>query len=138
MFYIVYVSAAVRRFTPAELVELLEQSRQNNSRLEVTGMMLYKDGDFMQVLEGEEPVVRKLMATIDADPRHTGVIKLIHGNIEQRQFSDWSMGFRDLNSPEAQSAEGYSAFLNTPLTGAEFAANPSKAHRLLLSFKRTM
>jgi hypothetical protein len=138
VFYIAYVSAAVRRFSKSELVELLEQSRQKNTRLGLTGMLLYKDGDFMQVLEGDEPVVREAMATIERDPRHTHFMPLIHGNIEERQFSEWSMGFRDLNSPEVRSASGYSAFLNTPLTDAEFVADPGKAHRLLLSFKSTM
>ena len=48
------------------------------------------------------------------------------------------MGFRDLNSAEVRSLPGYSEFLNTPLTGKEFAADPSRAHKLLLTFKKSM
>ena len=60
MFHLVYVSSAVRPFSKSELVELLNVTRDNNSRLGVTGMLLYRDGNFMQVLEGGEPVVRAL------------------------------------------------------------------------------
>ena len=138
MHYDLYVSSATRPFSKAELVELLERSRLNNTRLGLTGMLLYKDGNFMQVLEGEESETQRLMAAIERDPRHTGFVRLIRGETEDRQFPDWSMGFRDLSSPDVSSLEGYSEFLNTPLTGAEFAADPSKAQRLLLMFKRTM
>jgi hypothetical protein len=104
MFQLVYVSAAVRPLSKSELGELLAQSRKNNSRLGLTGMLLYKDGDFMQVLEGEEQVVRDMMSTIARDPRHSGILVLIQGDTSQHPFAEWSMGFRDLNSPEARSA----------------------------------
>ncbi|MDP9457949.1 MAG: hypothetical protein M3Q60_19755 [Actinomycetota bacterium] len=48
------------------------------------------------------------------------------------------MGFRDLESEEARSNPAYSEFLNTPLTGKEFSANPSRSQKLLLSFKKSM
>jgi hypothetical protein len=63
---------------------------------------------------------------------------LQQGFSEGRQFPDWSMGFRDLDSPDARSEPGYSGFLNAPLTGREFSADPSRAQKLLLTFKRTM
>ncbi len=60
MFSLTYVSSAVRPFAEDELADLLAVSRQNNARLGITGMLLYKDGNFMQVLEGEEAEVRTL------------------------------------------------------------------------------
>ena len=92
----------------------------------------------MQVLEGEEGAVRSLYEKIRDDPRHGGEITLQQGFVEERQFADWSMGFRDLDSPEVRSTPGYSEFLNTPLTGDEFSDDPSRAQKLLLTFKRTM
>jgi hypothetical protein len=58
--------------------------------------------------------------------------------IKQRQFTDWSMAFQDLNLPKEQKLPGYSEFLNTPLTGAELASHPSRCEKLLLLFKENI
>ncbi len=138
MFFLVYISSATQPFSVDDLSTLLAVSRKNNAELGITGMLLYKDGNFMQVLEGDEGAVRGLYARIEADPRHDGEITLQQGFAEGRQFPDWSMGFRDLNSPEESSSPGYSEFLNVPLTGQEFSGDASRAQKLLLTFKRTM
>lgn len=138
VFFLVYVSSATLQFSGEDLRALLATCRENNAELGVTGMLLYKDGNFMQVIEGDEEAVRGLYARIEADPRHGGEITLQQGFTERRQFPDWSMGFRDLNAPEERSTSGYSEFLNAPLTGREFSGDPSRAQKLLLTFKRTM
>lgn len=135
MFFLVYTSSAVTPFSQAELLDLLAESRRNNADLGVTGMLLYRDGNFMQVLEGEEAAVRKIFSIIMDDRRHRGIIILLQGQREERHFPEWSMGFRDLNSPEVRATPGFSTFLNTPLTGEEFSADPSRCQRLLLAFK---
>ena len=138
MISLIYVSSAVEPFSKAELLTLLETSRRNNALINVTGMLLYKDGNFMQVIEGEEADIRKLQTRISLNPRHNGLITLLEQSIEQRQFSDWSMGFKDLSDPGLRSVPGYSEFLSRPLTSAEFASNPSRAQKLLLTFKQRM
>ena len=138
MFSLVYVSSATLPFSGEDLRALLATCRKNNAALGITGMLLYKDGNFMQVLEGDEGAVRGLYARIEADSRHRGEITLQEGFTEGRQFPDWSMGFRDLNAPEERSTPGYSEFLNAPLTGREFSGDPSRAQKLLLTFKRSM
>ena len=52
----------------------------------------------MQVLEGEESVVRRLYRTIRKDVRHHEVVSLVAKSISTRQFPDWSMGFRRIKS----------------------------------------
>ena len=138
MISLIYVSSAVEPFSSAELLSLLETSRRNNALLNVTGMLLYKDGNFMQVIEGEEPAIRKLHTKISLNPRHDGLITLLEKPIKQRQFSDWSMGFKDLSDRRLRDTPGYSEFLTAPLTSAEFTANPSRAQKLLLTFKQRM
>jgi hypothetical protein len=138
MFFLVYVSSAVKLFSKSALVDLLNQSREKNYRLAITGMLLYKDGNFMQVLEGDETAVRGLHATIARDPRHRGVTTILEGPLADRSFPDWSMGFRDLNSPEVLQLPGFNEFLNTRLSEAEFSNNPSACQKLLLMFKRYM
>ena len=138
MISLIYVSSAVEPFSKEELLTLLETSRRNNALLNVTGMLLYKDGNFMQVIEGEEPAIRKLHTKISLNPRHDGLITLLETPIERRQFTEWSMGFKDLSDPSLRETPGYSEFLTTPLTSPEFSANPSRAQKLLLTFKQRM
>ena len=64
MFSLVYVSAAVTWFSDRELRGLLAQCRLSNAQTGITGMLLYKDGNFMQTLEGDERTVRALEARI--------------------------------------------------------------------------
>lgn len=138
MFFNVYVSSAIKLFSQSELLDLLAKSRGNNAKLGITGMLLYKDGNFMQALEGEEIAVRALYTKIGRDPRHRGMITILEGPLEERQFMNWSMGFCDLNSAAVLSTPGYSEFLNTPLTGEEYSSDPTRSQKLLMMFKENM
>ena len=136
--FLVYVSSATTAFSRAELDDILEISRRNNASLDVSGMLLYKDGNLMQVLEGEESTVRSLYSRIAQDPRHRGLMVLLEGPREEREYAGWTMAFRDLESPESRAVPGYSQFLNTPLDSPELVEDPSRCQRLLATFKRTM
>jgi hypothetical protein len=137
MFHVIYVSSAVKLFSRPELHELLAVCVRNNTRIEVTGMLLHKEGNFMQVLEGEEATVRRLQKTIESDRRHR-VRELLSGTLPERNFSSWAMGFRDLTAAGSDAAPGFSQFLNTPLTAGEFSRDRSRAHQLLLTFKKAI
>ena len=136
MFYIVYVSVVAENISKDDLLDILAKSRRANADAGITGMLLYKDGNFMQALEGEEAAVRDLYARIRRDPRHLGIVTLVEGERQDRCFGDWSMGFQDLSAPEAREVSGYSEFLNTPLTAEEFSKDPGQCERLLWAFKR--
>jgi hypothetical protein len=138
MFFSIYASSAVDLFSEKELLELLEVSRRNNHAIGVTGMLLYKDGNFMQILEGEKEKVVPLLEKIKLDPRHTGVITLLQQENAQREFSEWAMGFKKLGPEEVANVPGYSDFLNVPLNSEQFVRNPSQSLRLLLNFKKMM
>lgn len=138
MYSLTYASSASNLLTKEQLTAILETARERNRAAQITGMLLYKDGNFMQVLEGEEATVRGLLQKICSDPRHKGVLILLAGDVAERSFPDWSMGFRDLRSPELNHMPGFSDFMNTSLASEEFRANPSRARKLLLSFKRRM
>jgi hypothetical protein len=135
VFSLVYASSAVKPFTQSQLLDLLAESREKNERLGITGLLLYKDGNFMQALEGEEGPVRSLFAKISADPRHRGCLELLEGHVSARQFPNCSMGFKDLKSREVLRIPDYNEFLNSPLTGKEFAADPARCQKFLLVFK---
>ena len=121
-----------------ELVSLLERWRLKNTAAGITGMLLYKGGNLMQAMEGEEETVRRLYDTIRHDPRHCGVLMLTEYMITERQFGEWSMGFRNLSDLSLRELPGYNEFLNVPLNDADFAARPSRARRLLATFRQKM
>jgi hypothetical protein len=138
MFFAVYVSSAVQLFNDEGLTALLKESRENNARASVTGMLLYRDGNFMQFLEGPKDKVCALLERIKLDPRHRGMIVLLQQDHADREFSEWSMGFQRLNGEKMPEVPGYSDFLDLPLTSDEFLMHPSKSLSLLLSFRKNM
>lgn len=138
MFHIVYASSATEPFSESALKTLLEKARLRNQTLGLTGMLLYKDGNFMQTLEGEEEAVTKLLASIAKDPRHKGVLVLLRRTSKERIFPDWTMGYRNLADPDFSKMPGLTDFMNTPLTGTEFSGDPDRCMKLMLLFKKNM
>jgi hypothetical protein len=116
---------------------MLKESNARNSEAGITGMLLYKDGQFMQVLEGPADAVTTTFHRISKDNRHHSINVIVQGAVQERRFPGWSMAFRDLNLPDHQEVPGYSEFLNTPLTGKEFAGDPDRCEKLLLLFKQS-
>lgn len=88
---IVYVSAATHPMSQDELAVLLKQAREKNARHGITGVLLYHDGNFMQMLQGAVTDVRTLYAAIEADPRHHLVIPVVDESGLPREFADWAM-----------------------------------------------
>lgn len=106
MVQLVYASAAVERLLPDALQLLLAQSRSRNVKDDVTGMLLYHNGSFMQVLEGPASSVNPIFASIERDKRHTGIKTLLRHEIQRREFAAWSMAFVDFSMPFHQ-ANGF-------------------------------
>ena len=92
-----YTSTMVRPMTDPELVDLLVESRARNADRGITGLLLYRQGRVMQMLEGEEGVVRNLFDRISMDVRHQKVTTVWSSAAAQRRFPDWTMGFEDLD-----------------------------------------
>jgi hypothetical protein len=114
---VVYISAATRPFTTADLQTLLARARVKNARLGITGLLVHTQGSFLQFLEGEQDAVERLLAEISADKRHVRVTLLLRGEIQERAFADWTMGFVQADSATVRRLPGFSDFLRTGLTG---------------------
>ncbi|WP_207485923.1 BLUF domain-containing protein [Arenibaculum pallidiluteum] len=132
---LVYVSAATRPMGEDDLLALLRQSRRNNERTGVTGLLLYMEGRFMQALEGEQDTVLALYRRIAMDARHRGVTTLIKFAIPARSFPDWSMGFADIDGIQAEDRAGFSPFLLPSFDDRAYADSPHQAIRLLQRFR---
>jgi hypothetical protein len=89
---IIYVSSAVNPFSDAELDALLVDARTFNKAADITGVLLYADGNFMQCLEGPTDSVLRAYDRILSSRRHKGLIEFNRSNIEARSFDSWKMG----------------------------------------------
>ena len=105
-----YVSRAAEAMTQESLLSLLQQCLANNEASGVTGMLLYGNDTFLQVLEGEEAVLHTVVEKIEKDPRHSKIHILYRKAIENRQYSDWSMGFRRVSAQGLNNGAGLSEF----------------------------
>ncbi len=90
---LIYGSTAPKPFTGLELAELLRRAREKNGRLGVTGMLLYHDSSFLQILEGLRSDVETVYALIAQDKRHSGAVVYSRSDVAAREFPDWGMAF---------------------------------------------
>lgn len=102
IFRIIYLSSATKLLSDNELKNLLSNSKTKNITKEITGLLLYIDGDFLQVIEGNKKDVLNLFELIKTDKRNRSVIPVFSDFVENRQFPDWSMGFSQLTYNELQ------------------------------------
>jgi len=100
MHQLLYVSNAVELMSRQELEVLLDQAKANNKALNITGMLVYHDGTFIQILEGEEQQVKSLFEEVKKDPRHDNVILIEEMPVQKRAFASWDMAFRQLSTAE--------------------------------------
>ena len=110
MIQITYLSSATRAMSQADLEDILRTARENNARLGITGMLLYDNKTFIQILEGEEGVVHELVKTIKRDPRHTNFQIVKKKPIEQHEYADWSMGFKRVSGEDFEAVKGLKHF----------------------------
>ena len=101
------MSSAIRLMTHDNLLDILTVSRRNNAAKNLTGMLLYGEGTFVQVLEGEPEVIQQTYDIIEKDTRHRNLIVITSGEITQRNFPDWSMGFKTINHDILVEFEGF-------------------------------
>lgn len=98
LFQTFYVSRASAPFDSAAVQSILQASRRNNARADITGCLLFSGRCFAQALEGETSAVKALIARIARDGRHGSIRVLSETPRVEREYADWSMGFlHDLN-----------------------------------------
>lgn len=107
LFALMYSSHAVEAMNSASLDTILEQARRKNARIDITGILLYRQGRFFQYLEGEEAAVRGVYDEIREDPRHTDLRVLLESPVGSRRFSEWTMGSEPLRETAAATPAGF-------------------------------
>lgn len=135
MHELLYTSVAVQSMRSADLVSLLGQARTKNAYLNVTGMLVFHDREFMQVLEGNKETVFELYDRISTDERHTSARIFWEGPTQQRAFPEWTMAFQDLGAVDPVRLDGWSDFLENDAPLSSMADEPSTAQNLLVSLR---
>ena len=130
---LVYASAATHSMDEEELAQILGSARENNGALGITGMLLYHEGSFLQVLEGEKSAVEALFAKIEKDERHTETLVLLRADVEERSFRRWSMGF--YCSASNEELPGLNEFLQKGSSARTKARRADGARQLLNAFR---
>ncbi|QED36595.1 BLUF domain-containing protein [Antarcticibacterium arcticum] len=87
---ICYVSTASYFIEPSEVVEILDHTEVRNNEFGVKGLLVYSDGNFFEVLEGEEQMIRELFETIKNDPIHNNIIPIFEKYVVKELFKDAS------------------------------------------------
>ena len=110
-YYIIYFSAATYKLSEYNLEALLQKAYQSNQALNITGILMYYDGAFAQVLEGDYAAVQQLYQKIGQDSRHHQIIQMKSGFSDKRLFADWSMAFYALKKEYFLQKAGFKSFV---------------------------
>ena len=134
IYQLVYISAAKHEFSEDELKDLLIKARDNNQKLNISGMLLFHQGSFIQALEGQKKKVDELYEKIGQDKRHSETRVLFRGELEERNFDGWSMGYYRSNQSSKENLDGFHRFLNSGFRNKD-KDDESIARKALLQFR---
>lgn len=93
---LVYVSNRKSNCTNEEIEKILESCKSNNSPLDITGVLLYTDKKFIQLVEGDNKLINSLYDKIKTDTRHDNVRMVSLMPIKEKSFPSWHMGSKKI------------------------------------------
>jgi len=134
LFFLLYISQATTEMDEQSLRKIVKMSREKNQSAGLTGCLLYQDGYFMQLLEGRQEEVLKLMERINLDPGHRNMQIVAQGGEQRRLFLDWSMGFQDMSCIENE--PDFSAWRKRTISFAELAEDARTCYAFMSAFRR--
>jgi len=107
MHYLIYSSMASPEIQESDLKDIIEVAEKNNRDDEITGMLIFHDGTFIQMLEGAKEKVIASFEKIRDDHRHSAVIKLFEGETDKRHFPDWKMALEVVHPEDFEKIRAY-------------------------------
>ena len=131
MFRLIYSSEATRDLPMPELERMLAQSRARNTMRDVTGVLVFVDGVFMQILEGEREAVDALMERIRRDERHRNLKVFHEETLAQRTFGAWRMAFVSPRAEEMATWAGLDGTTTVEETLATLRGDPGRLPRVV-------
>lgn len=90
---ICYISDSRINKSITDFNNLIEKAKINNAKNNITGILVYRNNNFLQVFEGSPETVDTIFDKIRMDQRHQNIFKIIDTSIDQRIFEDYNFGF---------------------------------------------
>lgn len=129
-YQVIYSSVSATPMQIDDLEDILERAQECNAEVGITGALVYADGFFLQVLEGEAEDVQELMARISKDVRHESVTVLKRGEIPAAVFNDWTMAYVGATAAQVAKWAGFSETTAIPSILAGVQSDPWRATQL--------
>ena len=92
---LVYLSRALIQFDKINIELLAKTSARKNEQEQISGYLCFKDGLFLQYLEGKNSHLNNLYHRIEADKRHQIIQVIDLGEIARQKFQAWDMRYLD-------------------------------------------
>lgn len=114
-----YVSNSTSKLNSAELKRLYVVTKQKNAASNISGILVYNNGNFLQIMEGSKDELFKLYEKISNDKRHHHLIELVNEPVSERLFEDYVTGFELIDSnKDIKQLEDYLAWLKEAEVGS--------------------
>ena len=136
-FQLLYFSRGRNDLRTEDIDEILETAHATNPGLEITGLLLFEQGHFLQLLEGPEANVRALYQRIANDPRHSGSTIIFTRTVSERDFANWNMAKADIDQHQG---DLHAAFEKACSSGAapEITVHRRSSAKQLLDFFKAL
>lgn len=108
---------------------------RNDTAHLLSGMLVYANGRFLQVIEGERKDVLHTFSYIKQDQRHDQIHVLSEREIAEKSFTHWNMGFKQLQNEDLLAHPEFAAYLTSSFENMQ--ANLGMALSLLKAYSTT-
>ena len=89
---IIYISKLTTPISCEDIESIGVVSNRNNSRINITGILVFFEKMFFQIIEGDDEKVDQLYNKIGNDERHHDILRLkTEYDINERLFPNWNM-----------------------------------------------
>jgi hypothetical protein len=134
LIHVIYVSSAAPDISEHETLKFLNEARKANRKQDVSGLMLYIGGCFLQLLEGEATKVDIVCHTIFRDKREMRMV--LREPIAEREFPEWTMGFEAVAPLEAARLLGEPLLFDSASRVARIEPNSAKTLLSIIGRRR--
>ena len=135
MYTLIYSSQIETYLGDIDISSLVYAARQSNADHKITGILLFLNDRFIQVLEGEKQDVKKLYDVIRQDRRHKNLKVLLEKDIDKRQFDGWNLGFKYIRDDELDNYPLLKSVVENETTVNDESGLPDEIYNSLIDFK---
>jgi len=104
---VIYTSYLKHAFNESDFINQLMLSRQQNAQNNITGMLFYANGKYIQLIEGPKNSVIQLMGNIHEDERHYDIEIIADTPISYRNFAGRNMDYKLFAGNELEQLIGF-------------------------------